>query len=319
MAGSASKSVDVSHLRPWRSLWPLRALWLLQPLLLGPALSTALDDTGRGTQLVVSTAAWLVWAAALMAMLVPRTVTLTVVRASCPGVLPLATWAAVASGETASGAVAAAGAVAVLVCLAMPGVADGFVDGSSYGSERRVALRVPVALLVGPVALTWSATAGLVAVALLAGATQRWIVLVAAGAVAALAVRAVLQQLHQLSRRWLVFVPAGVVVHDPLTLTEPLLVPRAQVRRFGPAATGGPSPSAPSDDETGTDGAPVDLTAGASGLVLEIVLSDPVDVGLRVGRGGREVDAVSVLQVVPTQPMQTLALAGEARIAVGVA
>ena len=34
---------------------------------------------------------------------------------------------------------------------------------------------------------------------------------------------------HQLSRRWLVFVPAGLVVHDPVVLAETLMVPRRQI------------------------------------------------------------------------------------------
>ena len=38
-------------------------------------------------------------------------------------------------------------------------VGSDFVNGSSYGDERRVALRPPTALLVGPIEAVWAGTA----------------------------------------------------------------------------------------------------------------------------------------------------------------
>ena len=42
-----------------------------------------------------------------------------------------------------------------------------------------------------------------------------------------------LGRLHRFARRWLVVVPAGVVLHDHVVLAETLMVPRANVRRCG--------------------------------------------------------------------------------------
>jgi hypothetical protein len=78
----------------------------------------------------------------------------------------------------------------------------------------------------------------------------------AAGIVAA---RFGIQALHRLSRRWLVFVPAGIVLHDPVVLGEALLFPKKMVRALGPAAR----------DTTATD-----VTGRALGLVLEVQLTE---------------------------------------------
>ena len=43
---------------------------------------------------------------------------------------------------------------------------------------------------------------------------------------------------HQLSRRWVVLVPAGIVIADPLTLTDPVLFVRERVMGIGPADPG---------------------------------------------------------------------------------
>lgn len=285
----------------FRDLLAPRVAWLLLPVLIGPALADALSDRSRSVQIVASLLAWSLWAAALVAMLVPRTVTLTIVRFVVPGAATVALWAALDPDRPAWAAVAvAAGAVAAFT-LALPGVADAFVDGSSYGAERRVALRSPVAVLV-PAALAWVVgAAGSVTGPLLLAAEQ-WV----AGAVALVAggalVAGVVVRLHLLSRRWLVFVPAGVVVHDPFTLTEPVLFQRHLVRRIGPA---------PVDSEA------LDVTGGALGLALEIVAAEPITVGTRRGRDSDEHDELPGLVVTPTRPAATLAIAAEHRLPVG--
>ena len=38
---------------------------------------------------------------------------------------------------------------------------------------------------------------------------------------------------HQLSRRWFVVVPAGLVVHDPVVLAETVMVLRPRITRIG--------------------------------------------------------------------------------------
>ena len=290
----------------WRSLWPLRAIWLSLPVLMGPALADALAVHSRPVQVVGSLLAWTIWGATLGAMLIPRSVTLTMVRVAVPGGFVVAAWAAISADRPGWAAVGiAAGAVAVLA-LAGPGVADGFVDGSSYGNERRVALRVPFALLVGPVPMAWAvAAAGAVSGPLLLAARQ-WVVGALALVVGIPAVVVVVVRMHVLSRRWLVFVPAGVVVHDPLTLVEPILLPRHALSRMGPAM-------ADSDADAGA----VDTTGGALGLALELRASEPFSVELRRGRAREEREDVTGMLVTPTQPATTLAIAAEHRLPVG--
>lgn len=285
----------------WRSAWPLRAIWLLVPVLVGPALAAALDDRSRPVQVLGSALAWSLWAAALLATLVPRTATLTVVRIVVPGAAAVAGWAAVVTGDATTSAVAVGAAVLAALALAAPGVSDAFVDGSSYGEEHRLALRVPFGLLLGPVPLAWLAVAGGVVAGPLLLAARQWVIGGAALAAGAVAAALGVRQLHLLSRRWLVFVPAGVVVHDPLTLTEPVLLPRHLVERVGPAPAG--------------SGA-LDVTGGALGLVLEIAAREPFDVGVRRGRDREERPGVTALLVVPTQPASALEVAAARRLPV---
>jgi hypothetical protein len=184
-------------------------------------------------------------------------------------------------------------------------VGDGFVNGSSYGDERRLPLRPPAPLLAGPVPLAWAAcVAGAVTGPLLlaAGAPLGGAVALVAGwAVAAATARA----LHGLARRWLVFVPAGFVVHDPLTLADPVLCPRAQVRRIGPAPA---------------DTAAADFTAGALGLALQVDLTGPVPAVARAGRrasGPVEATGVAAFLVAPSRPGEVLRVARSRRVATG--
>ena len=288
-----------------RSPWPLRVLWLVLPLVAGPALADALADRARSLQVVASLLAWAGWVVGLAAVSILRSITLTVARIVVPGSLAVAVWAAVGADRPA---VAAAGVGAAALCvllLAAPGVSDSFVDGSSYGTERRVALKIPLPLLLLPVPLSWVAVAaGAVTGPLLLAASQ-WVAGGIAVVVGVPLVALGARQLHLLSRRWIVFVPAGLVVHDPFSLADPILFPRASVERVGPAEAG----SADAPDV-------VDSTGGALGLVLEVRSQDPLKVGLRRGRELEERDGIHAILVTPTQPAATLDIARASRLRV---
>lgn len=297
----------MSPLPLWRTLWPLRLIWLVVPVLIGPALADALSDRSRSVQLVGSVLVWGLWGMALAAMLVPRSSTLTAVRLIGPGALAVSLWAAIGAAETGWAAAGVAAGAVALVAMAGPGVADAFVDGSSYGTERRVALRSPIVLLAGPVPLAWLVAAACVVVGPLLLAAEQW---VAGGLVTAVAVPVfvvVARQIHLLSRRWLVFVPAGVVVHDPFVLTEPVLLQRHLVTRIGPALA----------DAAASDSGVFDTTGGALGLALEVAVAEPFSIGVRVGRGRTERRGVESLLVTPTQPATTMAIAADHRLPVG--
>lgn len=291
---------------PLAAPWPFRALWLVLPVVAGPAIADAFADRSRAVQVVTSVLAWGCWGGVLAASLVLRTVTLTIVRALAPGAVVLAAWAALASDELAWGLAGIVVAVLATVAVLSPAAADAFVDGSSYGDERRVALRIPVAMAMGPVPIAWVlAAAGLVSGPLLLAAEQ-WVAGGITLAVGLPVVVAVALRLHLLSRRWLVFVPAGVVVHDPIAMAEPVLLQRHLLRRIGPADA----------DAVSADGA-LDLTGGALGLALELRTAEPFKVGLRQGRETVETAGVPAVLVTPGRPATTLEIAAERKLPVG--
>lgn len=281
----------------------LPVVWAILPLTVGPALAAALADTSRPVQVTASAGAWAIWAATLVATLVPRTLSLTAIRIVGPAVLAAALWTAIDGVDATDAAIAAASAAVVTAIVMWPGTADRFVDGSSYGEERRFPLRPPGQLLLGPIELAWVvAVAGVVTGPLLlaAGTTVGGAVALVVGVpAAALTVRA----LHTLSLRWLVLVPAGVVVHDPLVLRDPSLLLRRQVGTVRPALA----------DTTATD-----LTADALGLALEIELTEPVKIAPtgRFGLRGEVVEVTSVL-VAPTRPGAVIRTASERRLRTG--
>ena len=279
----------------------LRAVWVVLPLALGPAVAEALHDLSPGPRSTASTALWLLWAVGLTVTLVPLPVTLTALRLGVPALAAVALWSAPA-GTDAFRTTAGLAATTLVVAVAFSAsTSDRFVDGASYGDERRFLLRTPgpVVLMLGPMA-TLTALAGLtIGPVLLLDA--RWVaggLAVALGVpTTALAVRA----LHRLSRRWIVLVPAGLVLHDHLALAEPTLLQRAGLARIGPAAVD-------------TDAA--DFTQQARGLALEVRCREPHDV-LPAGRGRTtEVAAIEAFLCSPNRPDVVLDEAGRRRLPV---
>ncbi|MEZ5238858.1 MAG: hypothetical protein R2716_07880 [Microthrixaceae bacterium] len=67
----------------------------------------------------------------------------------------------------------ASGTAATVLAMSAP-VGDWFVDGASYGDERRFALRPPVVLLLGPVPLAWLVTVVPLPLGVLLMADDRW-------------------------------------------------------------------------------------------------------------------------------------------------
>ena len=279
----------------------LRAAWVVLPLALGPAVAEALHDLSPGPRSTASIALWLLWAVGLTVTLVPLPATLTALRLGVPALAAVALWSAPA-GTDAFRTTAGLAATTLVVAVAFSAsTSDRFVDGASYGDERRFLLRTPgpVVLMLGPMA-TLAALAGL-AIGPVLLLDARWVaggLAVALGVpTTALAVRA----LHRLSRRWIVLVPAGLVLHDHLALAEPTLLQRAGLARSGPAAVD-------------TDAA--DFTQQARGLALEVRCREPHDV-LPAGRGRTtEVAAIEAFLCSPNRPDVVLDEAGRRRLPV---
>ena len=280
--------------------WLARLTWLALPLVAGPALGDALDGASRPVQLVASIGLWVGWAGVLVATLVPATVTLTVLRIAAPAAVAAAVAATIAGGPSGADVAALVGTLLAALATVAPFTVEAFVDGSSYGEERRLPLRVPGVLALGPIPVVWAlVVAGMVTGPLLLAARQ-WVAGAVALVVGALAVWWGVRVLHTLARRWVVFVPAGLVVHDPLALVEPVLLRRGVVTALGPA---------PADTRA------LDLTRGALGLALEVRLAEPVPLLVLRGRGRSETVTTGAMLITPSRPGALLTEARDRRLA----
>ena len=277
--------------------WVVRLAWIGLPFTVGPPLADALDAASRPVQLVASSGLWVGWAVGVVAVLVPHPLSLTALRIVAPASVVAVVVAAAADHASA---LALGWATVTAAWAFAPSFGLACVNGPAYPNERRFLLRVPGALLVGPLALAWALTVtGLAAGPLLLAARQ-WV----AGAIAVVVgvpVAVVLaRSMHALSRRWAVFVPAGLVLHDPLTLADPVLFPRQSVEVLRPA---------PADSDS------LDITQRAPGLALELLLLEKAELtlvkpGVRAGAPGR----TTRLLFTPTRPGAVLEQARTRRI-----
>ncbi|HUR18372.1 MAG TPA: hypothetical protein VMZ51_05465 [Acidimicrobiales bacterium] len=280
--------------------WAVRAAWAVLPLTAGPSLGAALDAHSRPVQLVASTGLWAAWAVVVTATLVAHPIALTVLRTVAPAAV-VASVVAALDGHPSPPAVGSTGLVLVMVFLAETGAR--YVNGPAYPDERRLPLRVPGPLLLGILPLAWSLAVGLpVGVALLL-ACRRWVVGGALAVIGLPVAGLLLAAVNNLSRRWVVFVPAGLVLHDPIALADPVLFRRQIIEVLRPAPAG-------------TDS--LDLTQRAPGLTLELVLTEKVPMmlmrpGTRVGEPGSS----ARLLFTPTRPGEVLKEAAARRIATG--
>ena len=280
------------------------------------ALASASYDAGFRSS--ASVGLWFVFAAALAAMVLPGPLALTAARVAVPANLAASVWALAVIDDRmwlSHGVALAAAAVAVVAVL-HPAFGDAVTDASSYGAERRFLLRAPGPVLLTLVAPMWLLTCAGAAAGPLLLADRRW----AAGAAATLigwpAALLAGRALHRLARRWLVFVPAGLVVHDHLTLAQPVLLTRSEIASVGPAPADA-TDAADAVDMADTDPAnTADLTAAALGLALEVRLTGPAELPVVAGRRREKGRAVTALLVSPTLPARVLAAAADRGIPV---
>lgn len=272
------------------SVWGVRIGWLGLAFSCGPALGAALDGSDGVIPGVGGIVLWAGWAVGLVATLLPSPLSLTVLRAGAPfAVLAVA---AAAAGAGVDAPVGLAWAIGLTALAMSPAVARYHVNGPAYPNERRHPLRPPGAVLLGPLYLAWFVAVPLPAwgALLLAGGDLIGAPVLAAGVAGTVFGGGALLRL---AKRWLVFVPAGVVLHDHLALSDPVLFPKQQIKRMGAER-----------DVT----AAWDLTLGAAGLALEIGLHEETDLGKsRRGRGlGQAVKADAVL-ISPSRPGAVMA------------
>ncbi len=233
---------------PWAKWGVFAVLATSWVLLAVRAPWTSVGGFSDATAVVAATWGWAGWVAVAAGALVPSPASLTVTRI----ITPLAVICAVADADVASAAAAAVALVAT-----MSGTyCDAMVQGGAYGDETRFCLRTPVPQLA-PAAFAWVLLIGTsITGSLLTadGVIVAGLPLVVAGCVLAWLVPV---RLHRLSRRWLVLVPSGVVVHDHVVLGETVMAKRHGVAQVT-LATG--------------PGDAFDLTGGTAGPRLDITL-----------------------------------------------
>jgi hypothetical protein len=268
--------------------WGPRVLWLAVAITGAWSIGDALDGRSAALRTTVTIGAWLVWGTGVVALVVPSTLGLTAMRMIC----------ALACGAAAvawvGGASPTAGALSVMtsaICGLLVGSADfgqRCVQASSYGDEQRFLLRPPAAF-VPPIAVAGVVWVAATLAAPLLLATRQWATGVATAVGAVLLTWLLLPRFNALSRRWLVLVPAGVVVHDQVVLAETLMVSRSDLVGIDLAL----------DDTEAAD-----FTGPASGHAVEIRMRSMVTALLAPGKDTPRGKALHVQSfiVAPSRP-----------------
>ena len=242
------------------SRWAPALIWLSLPLTAGTSFAHALDQRSAPVTLTAAIGLWSIWVIGLIAALAPSSVSLTTIRIVMPASVAAAAWAAILAPNGADVAESfALGITSMCAVLSLSApVGYTFINGSSYGDEQRFPLRPPGPVVLGPLELVWVAMVASVLAGPLLLAAKQWIpgaiITVLAVGLCVVGARA----LHQLSKRWLVFVPAGLVLVDRTSLLDALLVQRHVVSSIGVAEE---------------DSVAIDLSAGAIGPQVELRLS----------------------------------------------
>jgi len=267
--------------------WAMRVLVLVLPLVAGDLVGAALADHSLPVARAGTALAWAAWAILVAAAAVPHPWSLTAVRIVAPAVAVGAVWALVADPDPGGLDVAGVAVALALAVVALSGwVADDCMDARSYGDERRFSLRTPATLLFGPAPLAGAIAVAGVVVPVLLLAAEQWVlggILLVVGLVAA---RFAVASLHTLASRFVVLVPAGLTLVDPLTLVDSILFARARVRRLGPAVVGT---------------AATDLSQNAPGLVVEVTLDTGVAMAVRTGRNKADEIEVEAVMFTPAR------------------
>jgi hypothetical protein len=282
-------------------VWTARAAWIVLPVTTGAAIDNVIEPWSRAPETVAATLLWAAWFVGLVALLAPRPAGFTILRIVAPATAALAL-ASAWSAPAALAALAIGSAAFALVTALSAAVDSACAASTAYGQEQRFPLRVPIALLAGPLPLSVAFVIAVIACGPLLIANGDVIAgigtLVVGTPIALLLVRS----LSALDRRWIVLVPAGLVVVDPLTFPDPVLLPReyiASVRRSPIERVA----SDATEIRVGGPG-PVVITCREVGTFLR-----------RSGRGRANVEA-DRLRVSPLRPDAVLRAAGAHRIPV---
>lgn len=283
--------------------WALRACWVATGAVGASAIANAVDDRSAAVESMATWGAATGWVIGVAAMAIPATISLTATRVVVPLAVPVAVAALGAGATAATGAAFIAVAMVGVVIAGSGELGHVFVQASAYGDEERFPLRPPFGYLV-IASVAWCAWAAALLTGPLLLAARSWPAGVVLSAVAIAGTVLLARRWHQLSRRWLVLVPAGVVLHDPVVLGETLMLRRSQVAglRLAPAGTEA-----------------LDLTGPTTGHAIEVTVTAPVTALFTptpTVPQGRAVHLTALLAA-PSRPGLVLAAARRRRLPVG--
>ena len=230
----------VSSRKHW-VVWVMR-LSVTALVLTVPLLNSQLDDFHSATRLVTLFILWAIWAGLLLCVLVPSSSTLTALRLLAPA--HTATTLIVVSASATDSSSQFASSWTAILALAISVVATVaalsgdtgryYVQLSAYGDELRFLLSCPIQMAIIQVVAwaVWFAVGAISVIALAGAATYslgRLLVGLICGAIAVLGCVVLPRRFHRFSRRWLVWVPAGIVLHDHVVLAETAMVSRRSI------------------------------------------------------------------------------------------
>lgn len=227
-----------------------------------PLSGDVLDRLGNGHRLLAITSLWSLWGIALLCILVPASSTLTALRLTTPTHVSILILVVIAAGIDTGTTIALAASAIIVVVSASAEIGAYFIQSSAYGDERRFPLRCPRPFLAVLVFawLIWFASATVGSILVVGGNLIGTLLVAVALAGFVLLPR----RFHRYSRRWLVSVPAGLVIHDHVVLTETAMFPTRQITSIDLWSRA----SSPDDE-------PFDVSGGLNTSGVVVHLADP--------------------------------------------
>ena len=243
-------------------IWFLRAMVGVLPFI-GSGVGRLVDNRSTSVQIVATFLAWAIWSISIFSVFFLHPITLTIARVTTPVIAASLIFIAFDTTQPQQIISASVGA-AILLLSFNADIGNAFVQASAYGDEKRFLLRPPVALVAPVVLATTVLIATTISAPLFLAANNLWIGTTCA-ATSALSIWFLARRIHQLSRRWFVFVPAGFVVHDETLLGTNLMIRKHDLVDMHLARS---------------DSQAADLTALTWGVPLELVFKQPQDISL---------------------------------------
>lgn len=259
----------------------------------GVLLGRAVDGRSSAVMIVSQGVSWMIWGIGLVAVLVWHPAGLVFLRCASAVALVAITWSVTETEGEALALRALALVIAAVAFLAAQWNEVGHlcVNGPAYPNECRFLLRPAAALMVGPLPLFGALTGAGVVVGPLLLASRQWVAGVVATAFGIALVRVLGKALYAQARRFVVFVPAGFVLHDEFVVRDPVLFQRRIIEQLR---------AAPKQSDS------LDLTNSAAGLAVEALLTEKAEIVRLTSRRTSETGSTARFLFVPTLPGRLL-------------